>query len=243
VTIGREPAKLAAMIPQHDLAGARRAHVRLLANVAELTDADIGRPSQLEGWTVGHVVTHLARNADALRGMFEAASAGRVGDQYPGGAAQREADIEAGAARDAATQHDDLRAACARLEQAWTDTTDGAWATGVGRMLRGTLPLPEIVFRRWREVEVHHADLGLAFSWRDWSDEYVDLELDQAANTLAARLPDELAVRLDPTDSIGCWIVETIPRDRVVLAAPRHELLAWMLDRHPRADWPALAPW
>jgi maleylpyruvate isomerase len=189
------------------------------------------------------VLTHIARNADGIAGMFDAAATGRVGDQYPGGLEQRAADIEAGAARSAAELREDVRATCGRLERAWLETTDEAWASGSGRTTRGVMSLPEILFRRWREVEVHHADLGLGFDWRDWSDEYVDLELDEAALGLAPRLPGEMAVRLQPTDAIGCWIIETVPQERVVLTAPRHELLAWLLGRHERPDWPALAPW
>jgi maleylpyruvate isomerase len=189
------------------------------------------------------VVTHIARNADGIAGMFEAAAHGRVADQYPGGLEQRAADIEAGAARPAAALRDDVRATCERLEQAWAATPDAAWASGTGRTSRGEMTLPQIVFRRWREVEVHHADLGLGFGWQDWSDAYVDLELDEAALGLAARLPGEMSVRLQPTDAVGCWIVETVPQERVELRAPRHELLAWLLGRHPRPDWPALGPW
>jgi maleylpyruvate isomerase len=231
------------MIPQLDLAGAQRAHSRLLENLDSLRDDDVARPSQLDGWTVGHVLTHLARNADAIAGMFAAAGQGRVVDQYPGGQEQRANDIEQGAARSANELRDDVRDACARLEQTWAQTSDTAWAAGEGRTVDGLRSLPEIVFRRWREVEVHHADLGLDFGWHDWSDEFVDIALDHAANGLAPRLPDEMAVRLDPTDAIGCWIVETVPGDRVVLEAPRHELLAWLLGRHERPDWPPLQPW
>jgi maleylpyruvate isomerase len=231
------------MIPQHELTGARQAHERLLRTLETLTDEHVGRASHLEGWTVGHVVTHIARNADGIAGMFEAAARGQVADQYPGGLEQRAADIEAGAPRSAAQLRDDVRDSCARLDRAWDATPDAAWASGTGRTSRGEMSLPQIVFRRWREVEVHHADLGLGFRWQDWSDAYVDLELDEAAAGLAARLPSEMAVRLQPTDAIGCWIVETVPQERVVLAAPRHELLAWLLGRHPRPDWPVLTAW
>jgi maleylpyruvate isomerase len=230
------------VIPQHDLTGARQAHQRLSAGLDALRDEDARRPSRLEGWSVGHVLTHIARNAEAITGMFVAANQGRVADQYAGGLDQRAADIEAGADRSADELVADVRATAAALERVWADTTDLAWATGEGRTVRGVMSLPAIVFRRWREVEVHHADLGLRFGWADWSDAYVDLELDQMANGLAARLPDDLSVRLDPTDAIGCWIVETVPQERVVLAAPRHELLAWLLGRHDRPDWPTLGP-
>ena len=38
----------------------------LASQVDQLGEDDIGRPSRLSGWTIGHLLTHLARNADAL---------------------------------------------------------------------------------------------------------------------------------------------------------------------------------
>src|SRR5690606_2838326 len=97
--------------------------------------------------------------------------------------------------------------------------------------------------RRWRETEVHHADLGLAFGWADWSGTYVDHELDRAIYALAPRLPAGVALRLEAHGVVGAWVVEPSPAERVIVHAPKHELLAWLLDRHARPDWPALAPW
>jgi maleylpyruvate isomerase len=231
------------MIPQLDLAGARRAQTTLCERIAGLTDDEARRPSLLPDWTVGHVLTHLARNADSITRVFDAANAGDIGDQYPGGASQRRADIEAGAVRPAADLVADVREACDRLEQAWTGTTDAAWAMGSGRMMSGEMPLADIVFRRWREVEVHHADLGLEFTWQDWSLEYVDLELELSARNLALRIPENLALRIEPSDAIGVWIVEPVPLERTVVRGTRHELLAWILGRVDRPDWPELAPW
>ena len=51
------------------------------------TDFDPSRPSLLPGWTIGHVVTHLARNADPVTGMLRAAADGMVGAQWGGVAA------------------------------------------------------------------------------------------------------------------------------------------------------------
>src|SRR5688572_26733409 len=131
------------MIPQLDLAGARRAHASLLADVATLNDGDIRRPSQLEDWTVGHVLTHLARNADAMASLFDAADRGRVGVMYPGGRSQREHDINAGADRPAATVFYDVREACARLDRAWERARDETWAIGEGRIHDGPVPLSD----------------------------------------------------------------------------------------------------
>ncbi len=38
---------------------------RLLATAARLTDEDLRAPSLLPGWTRGHVLAHVARNADS----------------------------------------------------------------------------------------------------------------------------------------------------------------------------------
>jgi uncharacterized protein (TIGR03083 family) len=74
--------------------GCAGAHQRLLAGLAELTDDDARRPSLLPGWTVGHVLTHLARNADGNVRMLDAANRGEVVAMYEGGMDGRAADIE-----------------------------------------------------------------------------------------------------------------------------------------------------
>ena len=77
---------------EHDLAGCRRSHARLLDHLAHLTDEDAAAASLLPGWTVAMLVTHLARNADSHRGMFEGAAVGEPRQQYPSAEA-RDADI------------------------------------------------------------------------------------------------------------------------------------------------------
>lgn len=196
------------------LAGAREAHARLLVGLADLDDAAVSRPSRLPGWTVGHVVTHLARNADAHVRMLEGAANGEIADQYEGGVEGRAAEIEAGAGRAAAEQVADLAEAIARLELAWDAATEAVWAHGFGRNPVGELlACADLPFRRWREVEVHHADLGLDFGPAEWTAAYVDTELPRSLAGLPARLS------LDD----------------------RRTLLAWLLGR--AGDPPPLPPW
>ncbi len=141
-----------------------------------LTDQQVAAPSLLPDWSVGHVVTHIARNADGVRLMLEGALRGEVAPQYPGGVEQRAADIAAGSVRGAAGLQADIRATHQRLEAAFTAMTDEAWQ-GFGQAMVGQVAVAELPFRRWRETVVHHADLGLDYSWRDWPSEYVRLEL------------------------------------------------------------------
>ena len=59
---------------------------------------DASAPSLLPGWTVGHVLTHLARNADSMVRVLDAAERGEVVERYPGGMPTRNADIDGGCA-------------------------------------------------------------------------------------------------------------------------------------------------
>ena len=54
------------MRPQADIEGCRVAHDLLRSVVADLGDAEVRRASKLPGWSVGHVLTHLARNAESM---------------------------------------------------------------------------------------------------------------------------------------------------------------------------------
>ncbi|MGZ4806851.1 MAG: maleylpyruvate isomerase N-terminal domain-containing protein, partial [Ilumatobacteraceae bacterium] len=128
-----------------DLAGAARAHRALIATLQGLTDEQARRPSLLPGWTVGHVATHIARNADGHMRMFEAAGRGDVAPMYPGGREQRTHDIEAGSKRSARELVDDVSATAAALEATWAATSKDAWS-GRGEIFAGELSMTELLF-------------------------------------------------------------------------------------------------
>jgi len=67
-----------------------------MAAVGSLPDGQVARATHLPGWTVGHVLTHVAHNADSHRRRAETAVTGDVIDQYPGGPERRASDIGAG---------------------------------------------------------------------------------------------------------------------------------------------------
>ena len=71
---------------------------RLLTVAGTLTDAEVAEPSLLPGWTRGHVLTHLARNADGLANLLRWAGTGIETPVYASAQA-RAADIAAGAGR------------------------------------------------------------------------------------------------------------------------------------------------
>jgi maleylpyruvate isomerase len=231
-----------------EIAGTAAAHRQLLAELAGLTD-DVARgPSLLPGWTVGHVVTHLARNADAFTAVTEAARRGEVGDVYPGGPDRRNADIEAGAGRSAAALVEDVRRACRELEEVWARTDGATWRSGQAGMFGAgddRFPLSWLPYRRWREAAVHRTDLGLSPEpfWSTWPDDFVASELAASLPALAGRLPEDVGVRLTLTDDDGVVDVSRGAAAPVEARIARAELVAWLLGRAARDDLPPLAPW
>ena len=227
-----------------DIAGCRAAHARLPAALDGLGPGDARRASRLPGWTVGHVLTHLARNADSHARMLAAAVNGEVADQYHGGRDGRAADIEVGAGRPEAELVADVLGSCRALEAAWASTSDEVWERGRARLVGGECPVAELPFRRWREVELHHADLGMGYGWRDWPAAYVARDLEIMMARLAGRLPAGRGVQVAATDTGARWAVpgDGAP-DVVEVAAPAGQLLAWLTGREGGSGFPPLTGW
>jgi maleylpyruvate isomerase len=202
-------------------AGVEASHRGLEAMLGgRLDDLDAAAPSLLPGWTIGHVLTHLARNADSMTWVLESSERGEVVDRYPGGVDRRNGDIEAGAGRAAAEQVADLAAADRRLDAAIAAHT--RW-DGESRELTGrVIPVGEVVFLRWREVEVHRYDLGLGYRFEDWPAEYARTELTELTMRWNARRPMGLT---------------GVPAE--ALAVPEPERVAWLLGRF---EIPGLPP-
>lgn len=205
-----------------DVAGCALAHQRLLADLdhhRERASADPSMASLLPDWSIGHVLTHLARNADGFRTMIEGASNREVRPMYET-ALTRNADIEAGASRSLTAIVTDVRRSIWALESAWAGLDAQGWA-GFGLTRVGKVPVTEFAWRRWREVEVHHGDLGLAFGPADWSPDYVRFDLPR---------------RLAEWTSAG----HTLPSE--VAAGKPWQQLAWLFGRSsglatPQPTW------
>ncbi len=189
-------------------------------------------PSLLPGWSRGHVLTHWARNADAQTRMLEAAMRGEVAAQYPGGSAQRAADIEAGAARRARLILEDARAAVDRVEHAWRRMPPDAWTRPTGARA-GQRPAWQSVWARWRETEIHHVDLGAGYTHEHWPAEFVSLMLPRVLPTLDARLAAGLTVQVQLTDRDWPQFDsgETASGDHVVVRGAASVVLCWLTGR------------
>jgi len=161
------------VVPVADIARVAEAHTRFLEAIRGLSDERARRPSLLPGWTVGHVLSHVARNADSHVRRTEAAARGEMVDQYEGGYAGREADIDAGAGRSAAELLDDVRRSAAAVDAAWRVVPADAWTARSRDASGRERPLFELPARRWQEVEVHVVDIDVGVTHRDWPEAFV----------------------------------------------------------------------
>jgi len=168
------------------LAAVESATAVLTAVVDRFGEADFARPSLLPGWTRGHVVTHLARNADALVNLLTWARTGIEHAAYPS-RADRDAAINAGATRLGQVQREDLIAASARFQVEAGRLTEADWAVAVQHPHGEPIPAVEIPERRLFEVWTHLVDLDAGVGFDAVPAEHLDLMLDRATHPVLSR--------------------------------------------------------
>ena len=167
-----------------DLAALSQSTAALESTLDALDDQQVGRPSLLPGWTVGHVLTHIARNADGMAHLVRWALTGVPTPMYASVEA-RNADIEAGSGRPAAALAEDVRSSAGRLADS-LGLLGGAGSDALDRLLVFGPPRPGVdpdtparalPFARRRELEIHHVDLGLGYGPEHWPADFVERTL------------------------------------------------------------------
>ncbi len=148
-----------------DLTAATR---RLVRTADTLTDAQHAEPSGLPGWTRAHVLAHLALNAEGLAAALGGIVEGRRVPVYRSQQA-RDEDIETLAAASPGMVRTRLLGGCTALSDAIGAVPDDAAQTTIERVPGGPVfPAGEVPWMRLREVEIHHADLGVGYARSDW---------------------------------------------------------------------------
>jgi maleylpyruvate isomerase len=141
---------------------------RLLTTARTLPAADWAAPSLCAGWTRGHVLAHLALNAEGLAGVLRGIRDGAPATMYPSDEA-RDGDIDALAEAAPDEVLGRLVAGCASL----ASVLDVAAGLPTGSTFERTpggrlMPADGVPHLRLREVEIHHADLGAGYTASDW---------------------------------------------------------------------------
>jgi maleylpyruvate isomerase len=192
-------------MPDSVVAALESATRRLVRTVDAMEDFQFAEPSLLPGWTRAHVVAHLTLNAEGLAGALEGVREGRTVPMYRSQEA-RDGDIE---------ELSGLQPGRLRERFLASTTLIGHGVAELPEELHGErierTPGSDRVFTagrvgemRLREVEIHHADLDLAYTFQDWPSSFAVALLDNRARvhddpvSFTARADD-----LDRTWSFG----------------------------------------
>ncbi|MFH9086111.1 maleylpyruvate isomerase family mycothiol-dependent enzyme [Streptomyces sp. NPDC017673] len=208
----------------HDLAYVREATDRLLTAVTAMDNASLAKPSRLPGWSRGHVLAHLARNADALVNVLQ-------GRPMYASAEARDADIERDAPRPMEVQVADFRKSAARFQAAGEAPAD--WTRTVELRNGVTDSASRVPFRRWAEVELHHVDLGIGYELEDLPAEFLERETGFLAERFSG-LPDVPATRI--TDGTRAWTTGRAADEPGITVTGRPaDLVGWLAGRREEA--------
>jgi len=204
------------------------------------------QPSLLPGWSRAHVVAHLALNAEGFAGALHGLDTGEHVAIYPSNEA-RNAGIDELAATDPDEIRERLFAATQHLRTVMERLNAEQWEGTVNRLPEGPVwPAADLVETRQREVEIHHADLGLAYTHRNWPIDFAKTLLDSATATHDLS-PDSPAFTARATDVGRDWPVGA---PEPVVSGSASNLGWWLIGRgageglsSEPGPLPVLGPW
>jgi maleylpyruvate isomerase len=201
------------------------ATTRYLEALTVLDDETMRGPSLLPGWSRGHVVTHVARNADALTHALHGVLRGEDAWMYTS-QQSRDADVAAGADRTAAELREDASASWGRLLQVVNELHPAHLDAHFTRTPGSPgLPVRGVMAARRTEVEVHHADLDIGYGPADWPDDF--------STMLVGRVQDDMvagpSMVLSATDVTATWKFGQGAGPEI--SGPVAELAWWLVGR------------
>ena len=237
---------MTAITPENLLAELHRAADVVAGIAAKLTEEDVKAPSELPGWTRGHVLAHIAGIANAMARQLEFAARGESVELYDGGYEGRTSAIEMAAGHSLAEHRADLDAALERALRAFDALDAAGWRAPItyrgGVVFDGGLAL-------WRELVIHATDLGTGRGPETWSRPFCE----HLFEFLAARVPEGQRFVLQPLGlppvAIGSGGRSTVINGMLT------DIAAWLAGRTPTlgslrataaadgVDLPELLPW
>lgn len=226
---------------------------RVLATATRISDGEVAGPSLLPGWSRGHVLTHIARNADGLRNLLIWARTGTETPQYASPQAREDA-IRAGAARTSAELAADISASAEAFLGTASTLGAAAWQASVAGLRGPAHPAWVVLWRRLSELEIHHVDLDAGYGPDDWPGSFVRELLGEVSMAFDGRDEAEPAELTDMTTGLTYRIGTagaTAAEPRCFVSGPGGPLLAWLLGRgdgteltvQPGGRLPAVPAW
>jgi maleylpyruvate isomerase len=204
------------------LAALRAAAEGIHHEIGGLGEDSVAAPSELPGWTRGHVLAHLEGISVALARQAELARRNEQADLYDGGKAARDRAIDTGARASAEVHRRRTGAAVDRAVAAFAALGPAEWDLPV-RFRDGVVRDAGLAL--WRELVVHRSDLGTGCTQQEWTAAFC-LHL---VDFLAPRVPEGQVFVLRPAG--GEQIRVGGGSDAVVLAGRLQDLAAWLAGR------------
>lgn len=210
----------------------------LLRTIDAMTPEEYAAPSLLPDWSRAHVAAHVAMNARCFARAIEGAVRGPRVPVYESTEA-RDADIAEAAGLPAAELRELVFDTCG----VWRDTVDELSEDDLSARFERTpggseFTIAEGLVARWREVEIHHADLGMAWTPDDWSRAFVD----QVLPDLVDFRSKEIDLTLETPE--GAFQVGS---GGPMIRGNRARLAWWLMGRGTgeglTGDLPELGPW
>jgi maleylpyruvate isomerase len=203
------------------LAALDRQTARLEATTDRLDD--VSSPSLCEGWSRGHVLTHLARNAEGIAALVRAA-VDDSGETMYASAEARDADIDAGAGRPVEEQARDVRDTAAAVGAELRRLRPEHGETRLERVPGVRfIPARHLPFMRLREVVYHHVDLDAGFGFADVDAPLLVVFLDDEVKRLRRCDPaPDLTIRTTEGDE---W---TVGLGTTTVSGDRASVLGWL---------------
>ncbi|GEP32549.1 maleylpyruvate isomerase [Nocardioides szechwanensis] len=200
---------------------------RLVRTVDGLSDEQYAGASGLPGWSRAHVVAHLALNAEGLTGALGGVVSGEPTAMYAS-QEHRDGDIEALAGAATGTLRERLLRSTTLLADALAAVPEEAWSTRIERTPGGpTFTAYAVPGMRLREVEIHHADLGLDYTRSDWPESFCTRLLAGMVKRDSWAAPFTAA----PTDLDGTWQCGDVTEQSPVVRGRAADLGWWLTGR------------
>jgi maleylpyruvate isomerase len=156
-----------------DLSGLDVSSHAFTRTVDALTAEDLAGPSLLPGWSRAHVLAHVTLAGSALAGVMEGLAHDNPVAMYESDQ-QRDIEIEEVAQADQSELRERYLAATTAFADAVAQMDERHWSGHIDRLPGGpSWPMVTVVATRRRELEIHHVDLGTAYTPADWPEDFV----------------------------------------------------------------------
>ncbi|MDT8909652.1 maleylpyruvate isomerase family mycothiol-dependent enzyme [Amycolatopsis sp. PS_44_ISF1] len=194
-------------------------------------------PSTLPGWSRAHLLTHLARNADAVINLLTWAESGVEHPMYGPGPA-RDDDIEAGSLRSAEAIHADVVSSGERLVDFASTLPERTWTAPVRARLGQPITGADALTLRLAELTIHLVDLDRGHDFAR-ATALLGPYLGDVVENMIGMYPGALpSCRLSTTDGTHTWTLgDGSGGSGGTVTGRPGDLLAWVSGR---ADGSAL---